>query len=304
MLIDLRREATVSLHAMTIQRILHPISRELKQVRREVERQVSLIGAAALQQFQTLTDNSVHHLFTVHGKYLRPSLVLLAARTLDAGHSADTGTLVKISAAVELIHSASLVHDDIIDMADERRNQPSVNSVFGNKMAVLVGDLLYDQAFALLTELTGLGSPAQLALFRLFTATTREMCLGEIYQDQIVVDEGNIPFEDYLHVIDYKTASLMSCCCRAGAIAVGADDPASTLLAEYGHHLGRTYQLVDDVIDEDSVFFDREQMLSRAVEEGSLGIRALGPFGENDGSNRLAEITHAVIERAGPTLRA
>ncbi|MBU8913525.1 MAG: polyprenyl synthetase family protein [Spirochaetales bacterium] len=288
---------------MTVPAILHPISGELHRVRDEVEHQLSQISAAALSQFQTITDNSVHHLFTAHGKYLRPSLVLLTGMALGDRCTVETEHLVKIAAAAELIHSASLVHDDIIDMADERRDQPSLNSVFGNKMAVLVGDLLYDQSFALLTELTGLGAKAQLALFELFTTTTRKMCLGEIYQDQVVAEPGIVTFDEYLQVIDYKTASLMACCCRATAIAAGADHRDSDLVDNYGHHLGRTYQLIDDVIDEDSVFFDREEMLNRAVEEATLGNRALGGLGENDGAHRLAEITRTVIKRAGPTIR-
>ena len=303
MLIDLVRVTTVSLGHMTVPAILNPISRELQCVRDEVERQLSEISAAALSQFRTITDDPVHHLFTVHGKYLRPSLVLLTARAFGDRYTADIEHLVKIAAAVELIHSASLVHDDIIDMADERRDQPSLNSVFGNKMAVLVGDLLYDQAFALLTGLTGLGPDAQLALFELFTSTTRKMCLGEIYEDQLVAEPGAVTFEDYLQVIDHKTSSLMTCCCRASAIAAGADDRVGVLVDQYGHHLGRTYQLIDDVIDEDSVFFDPEEMLNRAVEEGSLGDRVLGELGENDGTRRLSEITQAVIKRAGQDIR-
>jgi geranylgeranyl pyrophosphate synthase len=288
---------------MTVPAILHPISQDLQRVRDEVELQLSQISAVALSKFQTITDSSVHHLFAARGKYLRPSLVLLTARAFEHRYTVDPEPLLKIAAALEMIHSASLVHDDIIDMANERRGQPSLNSVFGNKMAVLVGDLLYDQAFALLTELTGLGATAQLELFELFTSTTRKMCLGEIYEDQIVAEPGNVTFDEYLQVIDYKTASLMACCCLASAIAVGADDRDRALVEEYGRHLGRTYQLIDDVIDEDSVFFNRDEMLSRAVEEGALGNRALGRLGENDGTHRLAQITQAVVKRAGRAIQ-
>jgi len=303
MLIDLGRAGTVSLDHMTVSAILQPVSRELQRVREEVESQLSEISGVALSKFQTITDSSVHHLFAVHGKYLRPSLVLLTARALGDRYAANLDSLVKIAAAVELIHSASLVHDDIIDISDERRGHPSLNSVYGNKMAVLVGDLLYDQSFALLTNLTDLGAAAQLALFDLFTSTTRKMCLGEIYEDQIVANPGAVTFPEYLQVIDYKTASLMACCCRASAIAVGADDRDNGLVNEYGEHLGRTYQLVDDVIDEDSVFFDREKMLNQAIEEESLGNQALGALGDNDGTRRLSDIAQAVIKRAGQTSR-
>ena len=283
---------------MTVSGILEPIAGELTRVRDEVESQLSQISSEALPTFQALTDSSVHHLFSVHGKYLRPSLVLLTARALADKYPPRPEALIKIAAAVELVHSASLVHDDIIDRADERRGQPSLNSAYGNKLAVLVGDLLYDQVFALLTALTEIGSGAQLALFDLFTTTTRKMCLGEMYEDQIVAEPGAVSYTDYVKVIDYKTASLMACCCHASAIAAGADAGQIALASEYGMHLGRTYQLIDDVIDEDSVFFDRQRMLDQAMAEGSQGDDVLGRIADNDGTRRLAEITQAVILRA------
>ena len=289
---------------MSVSGILRPIAGELARVRDEVETQLSQIASDALPAFQSLTDSAVHHLFSVHGKYLRPSLVLLTARALADRYPSKPEPLLKVAAAAELVHSASLVHDDIIDTADERRGKASLNSLFGNKLAVLVGDLLYDQVFSLLTSLTDVGTDAQLALFDLFTTTTRKMCLGEIYEDQIVAEPGAVTYDDYLQVIDYKTASLMECCCRASAIVVGAADREAGLAAEFGMRLGRTYQLIDDVIDQDSVFFDRKRMMDQAVDEGSKGDEVLNQIGDNDGTGRLAEITQAVIGRVSESARS
>jgi geranylgeranyl pyrophosphate synthase len=175
--------------------------------------------------------------------------------------------------------------------------------LFGDKLAVLVGDLLYAQVFALLTSLTELGANAQLALFELFVRTTRKMCLGEIYEDRIVADPPSVSYQDYLNVIDYKTASLMACCCRASAIAVGADEQDSALAEEFGMHLGRSYQLMDDVVDEDSVYFNRERMTDHAIDEGSRSQSVLERIGDNDGTRRLAEITHAITGRAAERAR-
>ncbi|TFH05196.1 MAG: polyprenyl synthetase family protein [Spirochaetales bacterium] len=282
---------------MKVPTILRPISNELRLVQAEVESQLLQINTTALSGFQTITERAVNHLFRVHGKYLRPALVLLTAQALNDRYPARPEALVKIAAAVELVHSASLVHDDIIDKADERRGQPSVNSVFGNRMAVLIGDLLYDQVFTLLAELTQLGPETQVALFNLFTSTARKMCLGEIYDDQIQIEPAAVTFDQYLQVIDYKTASLMSCCCQASAIALGANDEDRTAVQEFGFHLGRTYQLVDDMIDQDSVFFDRDRMLARSSRETGLCQDALRRIGDNDGTRRLATITQAVVDR-------
>lgn len=279
---------------MTVRSILRPISTDLQRVQAEVEEQLSELGRVSLPVFRDVTSRAVNHLFSVRGKLLRPALVLLTARVLGAGsHDA----LVKVAAAVELVHSASLVHDDIMDGAHERRGVPSVNAAFGNKTAVLVGDLLYEQAFAEITALTALGPQAQLALFELFTTTSREMCLGEIYEDEI--DTGSpVSLEDYLRVIDYKTASLMSGCCRAAAIVAGAGDEDSRLVFEFGYHLGRTYQLIDDVIDRDSVYFDRDHMLSLARREGETCHSILSRLGHRDGLRSLEGITEAVLRRA------
>jgi len=282
---------------MTVRQILRPVSADLDRVRGEIENQLRDLSGAALPRFQETTDRATHQLFTVHGKLLRPALVLLTSRILDQGGRADV--FVRVATAVELIHSASLVHDDVIDRADERRGVPSTNAEFGNKTAVLVGDLFYEQAFAVLTALEDIGSDAQIALLKLFTTTTREMCLGEIYEDEVVANPGAVSLEDYLRVIDYKTASLMSCCCRASAIVSGAGDEDSRLAYQFGYHLGRTYQLIDDVLDRDSVYFDPDTMLNLARSEGEFCRSVLEQFAPRDGVESLAGITDAVLKRAG-----
>jgi geranylgeranyl pyrophosphate synthase len=284
---------------MTIRQILRPISSDLDRVREEIEVQLSHISSVALSTFQSITDRSIHHLFAVHGKHLRPALVLLTARSFADRHAFDNKAMVKVACAVELVHSASLVHDDIIDTADIRRGRVSVNAEFGNKTAVLVGDLLYDQSFAVLTELRSIGPEAQLELFELITSTTRKMCLGEIYEDEIVERHHPVDFDDYLRVVDYKTASLMACCCRASAIVAGAASGERDLAHTFGFHLGRTYQLVDDLLDRDSVFTDREQIAGQVAEEYARCTDALRQMDESDAVSRLSGLTEAVLERAG-----
>ena len=266
-------------------------------MRDEVEEQLTQINDTALPGFEKITESTTHHLFQVHGKYLRPSLVLLTARALGDRYPMNIDTLVSIASAVELVHSASLVHDDIIDQADERRGHPSVNSVYGNKLAVLVGDLLYDQVFTVLAELTAPGPEVQIELLNLFTRTARKMCLGEIYDDQIGCEPDSVEFDHYLQVVDYKTAALMACCCRASALALGATSQDCDVVEEFGFRLGRTYQLVDDIVDQDSVCSDTDRMRRQALEETAHCLAALDQIGSNDGTSRLRDITSTVIAK-------
>lgn len=287
---------------MTVAHIIRPITAELKQVRTQLEHQLAEIDEHAITRFAEITANGVHHLFSVHGKFLRPSLVLLSALAIEEDNNARN-ELIHVSTALELIHSASLVHDDVIDHAETRRDQPTLNREYGNKFAVLIGDLLYDQAFALITAVKELGAERQLRLFELFTSTTRKMCLGELYEDEIAKTYDGVRFDDYLKVIDYKTASLMACCCEASAIVVGASDEERRAIASYGYHLGMAYQLVDDVNDNDSVFYDQNTMIDRAIGEAEAAKRSLVALQPGRFAERLGALPDSVVRRAMSTAR-
>jgi octaprenyl-diphosphate synthase len=162
--------------------------------------------------------------------------------------------LIRMAAVVEMIHTATLVHDDVIDMAKTRRGRPSINVVWGNHTSVLAGDWLYMQAFqAALRE-------RNFAVLDLLINLTQMMVEGELLQldriGKIAVTEA-----DYMELIDRKTASLFSACARLGSIAGGADESAETLLGEYAWSLGIAFQLIDDVLD----FTSREKILGKPV---------------------------------------
>ncbi len=283
---------------VTAARIFRSIAAELEETRRQVETQLAAIEGQAVPRFASMTGSTVHHLFTVRGKYLRPSIVMLTALATGKVSTSTKKLLSSVAAAVELIHSASLVHDDIIDGADMRRDQPALNAVYGDKVAVLVGDLLYDQAFSLLAGLVELGHERQIELFELLTSTTRRMCLGEIYEDQIALSPESVSFDDYLQVIDYKTASLMACCCTVSSIVVEADQDVRESAKSFGYHLGMSYQLVDDVNDYDSVFLAPEIMLDRAVEEANLAVKHLSCFEAGSYRSRLQDLPRLLLRRA------
>jgi octaprenyl-diphosphate synthase len=174
---------------------------------------------------------------------------------------------------VELLHSASLVHDDIIDGEPLRRGQATLNRRYGDHTAVLVGDLLYARCFAMLTSLELPDWERHREIFDLFFRTTQAMCLGEIREQQVLEAGSRVGFEEYLGILSNKTAELMSACCRAGAIAGGAPGAMAATLAEFGLSFGLAFQLLDDAADRDALVEPGADL--RAAAQASL-IRARG----------------------------
>jgi geranylgeranyl pyrophosphate synthase len=168
------------------------------------------------------------------GKRLRPLLVLLAA-----GPDAPDEPVVRAAAAVELIHSASLVHDDVLDAAALRRGRPTVVAAAGREMAVAVGDMVFSRAFG---ELALNGSAAQV---RALSRASSALSQGELAQRSDAWD-ATVSVERYLHRCELKTATLFEAACELGALAAGAEPSA---LAAFGRRVGLAFQLLDDVLD-------------------------------------------------------
>jgi geranylgeranyl pyrophosphate synthase len=280
-----------------LKQILAPIASDLRAVAAEMEKQIASFSADLPPQHARLLSDPVRHLFNFHGKYLRPSLVLLSARAVGAD-AASHDALIEISAAVELMHSASLVHDDVIDEADRRRDQKSLNAVFGNKMAVLVGDLLYGRLFTVLKGLESLGHARQIRLFDIFCTTTQQMCIGEILEDRLQEQEDPVSYGDYLAVIESKTASLMAASCEASALVSGATPAEIGALKSFGLNLGFAYQLVDDILDNDGLFHDRQVIASAAADFGRDAKSALDALDQNSAALRLDRLVDFVLQEA------
>jgi geranylgeranyl pyrophosphate synthase len=180
------------------------------------------------------------------GKLMRPALALLAGRFGDY----DLARLVPLAASVELLHTATLVHDDVIDNAATRRSRPTVNSAFQNSTTVMLGDYLFAHAADQVVRTDSL------RVVRLFSNTLMIMAKGEIRQDLAAYDSRQT-IRDYLHRIGGKTASLFATACEGGAIVSHAPQPWVEALREYGHSLGMAFQIVDDILDFTG---DEEQM--------------------------------------------
>ncbi|HEX8706831.1 MAG TPA: polyprenyl synthetase family protein [Pyrinomonadaceae bacterium] len=225
-------------------RIFSLIASELALVEVEFERQAH----SNIQVIAYLGD----YLRASGGKRVRPALTLLS--NYAVGGDAAGENSIRMATVMEFLHTATLVHDDIIDNAEMRRNRPSINSRFGNQTAVLMGDWLYMSAFE--TSL----AERSLPILDILTAATRKMTEGELLQ-LTLLGRTDITEEQYLDILRRKTAYLFSACCEIGAIMGGADDERRQALKEYGMRLGTAFQLVDDILD----FTASEETLGKAA---------------------------------------
>ncbi|MBX7168749.1 MAG: polyprenyl synthetase family protein [Pirellulales bacterium] len=210
--------------------LYEPIQAELAQAEDLLRRE--------LRSQHPFVDELVKHGFRLGGKRLRPALVLLTARA--AGQI--TPAHRTLAAVVEMIHTATLVHDDILDEADLRRHLETANSRWGNEASVLLGDFLFSHAFYLASSLDDAYA------CRVIGRSTNIVCEGELRQ---INSRGafDTTEEEYLAIIDAKTAELTACCCRLGGHYAGASDEAVDALERYGRDLGVAFQIADDVLD-------------------------------------------------------
>ncbi len=296
---------------MSIDRIFHALSEPLRRVEKELEAHVGLIVAnsGAGNGQNAYFDQVVRHIFLKPGKMLRPALVILSAqaslrlpiRRLPS--DGDTppggaGHLIKLAAVTELIHSSSLIHDDILDDEELRREQVTLNRKYGNHVAVLTGDVLYSQAFTLLSEIRLPDREDHAALIRLFCVTAQRMCLGEIAAQRLAA-RGRAPgLEDYLEVLKNKTAVLMSACCRSGAVVAAADHRAAAALESFGLSFGMAFQLVDDHNDRDAPLALGARGMELASEYMADARESLRLLPESETRDSLEQVCAYVMNRA------
>jgi len=214
--------------------LLNPLFKTLEEDLRQVE--TCLEGI--LQNKGGAVRPAGEALFRGGGKRIRPALVLWSSQILGARPQAA----LPIAAAVEMVHGASLLHDDVIDQTTLRRGQDTLNALHGNRYTVLLGDFLLTQA------LEAVCAVGQVQLVRVVSNAVAEMTLGQILELQ---HQGDMQTrtEDYLRIIDGKTASLMAAGCMLGGVLAGADEAQVQALGKYGRHVGLAFQIIDDVLD-------------------------------------------------------
>jgi len=228
--------------SLTAMEILELVRADLQ----KVEEEIHLESIASVDAITAIAQ----YIHSSGGKRVRPTLLLLCCRLFRSpGEMA-----IRLAAVIEMIHSATLVHDDVIDIAATRRGRPSANTVWGNHTSVLAGDWLYMQAFQLALR------ERNFRVLDLLIGLTQLMVEGELLQlDRL--RRIDISEADYMELVDRKTASLFSVAATLGAMAAGAPEEAENRLSEYGWNLGMAFQLADDILD----FTAREKVLGKPV---------------------------------------
>lgn len=211
-----------------------------------VEEEIRLESIASVDTISAITK----HLHAGGGKRLRPTLLLLACRLFRKPDE----TAFRLGAVVEMVHTATLVHDDVIDVAETRRGRASTNMLWGNHTSVLAGDWLYMQAFQMALK------ERNFRVLDLLISLTQLMVEGEILQLERI-GKISVTEADYMDLVDRKTASLFSVCARLGAIVGGAGEEEESRLGNFAWNLGMAFQLVDDILD----FTASESVLGKPV---------------------------------------
>ena len=210
---------------------------------RAIKKDLEVLETVLLDAVQTkvpLVTEVGTHLVNSGGKRLRPALLLAAAR---GSRTYSRDYVMPLAAAVEMIHMASLVHDDVIDRADTRRGTPTANAKWGNQVAILSGDYFFAKAFSMISH-QHYGEEVGIRLAQLVS----ELSVGEIEQDVMMFTaKQNMP--DYYEHIEKKTADFLAICCELGAMIAGAEQSVSKGLYKYGHDIGMAFQITDDLLD-------------------------------------------------------
>lgn len=274
-------------------------------------RAVDAVIRARLDSEVALVRQVAEYIIGSGGKRLRPALVILSAGAF--GYQGKHHH--QLAAVVEFIHTATLLHDDVVDSSELRRGRPTANALFGNAASVLVGDFVYSRAFQMMVEVESM------RVMQVLADATNIIAEGEVLQ-LMNCHNPDIDQHNYLQVIRYKTAKLFEAATRLGAILGGATPEQESALANYGMHLGTAFQLIDDVLDYSGDHAatgknvggdlaegkttlpliyaikhgnsDEAALIRKAIENGGLGdlkqvIAAIGRTGALDHTRRQAE---------------
>ncbi len=223
------------------------------------------------------------HIIAAGGKRLRPALLLIAAKALGY----DGRDHHQLAAVVEFIHTATLLHDDVVDESDLRRGRKTANALWGNAASVLVGDFLYSRSFQLMVELD------RIAVMRILADTTNAIAEGEVLQ-LLHVHNPDTDEAAYLRVIERKTAVLFAAATRLGAVLAGADATTERALHDYGIALGYAFQIADDVLDYDGDAAALGKNLGDDLAEGKATLPLIHAIAHGDPATRAR--LRAIVE--------
>jgi octaprenyl-diphosphate synthase len=248
--------------------------------------EVNRVIRQRLQSDVALVNQLGHYIIDSGGKRFRPLLVLLSARA----HGYQGDQHCTLAAIIEFIHTATLLHDDVVDESSMRRGQETANELFGNAASVLVGDFLYSRAFEMMVDVNSMEVMAILA------NTTNVIAEGEVMQLMNVHDADTTEAR-YIEVIHCKTAKLFEAATRLGAVLCDSGEQQEMAMARYGMHLGTAFQLIDDVLDYTSNSDDMGKNVGDDLAEGKPTLPLIHAL--RNGTAEQVELIRTAIEEGG-----
>lgn len=261
----------------------------LKQIQSSIAqdmRAVDEVIRSALYSDVVLIKQVAEYIINSGGKRLRPALVLMSAELFGPVQPAHH----QLAAVVEFIHTATLLHDDVVDESSLRRGHATANSLFGNAASVLVGDFVYSRAFQMMVRVDNM------RVMEILAEATNVIAEGEVLQ-LLNVHDADISEQDYLQVIHFKTAKLFEAATRLGAVICQANEADEKALSLYGMHLGTAFQLIDDVLDLTGDAQAIGKNLGDDIAEGKPTLPLL--YAMRHGTKQQAELIRTAIEHGG-----
>jgi len=245
---------------------------------------VDRLISTSLESDVALVSQVSEYIIRSGGKRLRPLIVLLAARAL--GYDGDQH--IRAAAIIEFIHTATLLHDDVVDSSSRRRGQDSANAVFGNQASVLVGDFLYSRAFQMMVDIDSM------RVMQILADATNTIAAGEVMQLMSVHDPDTTE-ENYRQVIYRKTARLFEAGAQIAAVLTGRDAAVEAAMIRYGRNLGTAFQLVDDALDFDASAEELGKNLGDDLAEGKATLPLIYAMAKGSDKQRNV-IRNAILE--------
>ncbi len=278
------------LHAGAAARKLAMMSRmqldQIKELVKEDMEAVDQVIRARLTSDVVLINQLGHYIVEAGGKRMRPMLVVLTAKA--CGY--EGRDYLELAAVIEFIHTATLLHDDVVDESAMRRGRDTANAVWGNEASVLVGDFLYSRAFEMMVEI------GRMDVMQVMAETTRRIAEGEVLQ-LLNCQDPDTTEASYLEVIRSKTAKLFEASSRIGPLLAGVDSARVNALGRYGMHIGTAFQLIDDVLDFSGSSEEIGKNVGDDLAEGKPTLPLI--YAIANGSPEQTEVVRRAIEQGG-----
>lgn len=258
----------------------------LKQFTANDMRRVNDVIESHLSSEVVLINQLSQHIIHSGGKRLRPMLVMLSAKSCQ--YQGDQDAL--LAAVIEFIHTATLLHDDVVDDSEMRRGQQTASTIWGNEAAVLVGDYLYSRAFQMMVKAQSMD------IMNLLANTTNTIAQGEVMQ-LLNINDPDTSEDKYHQVIYHKTACLFEAACEIGAIISGSDNETRKAMGRFGKHLGIAFQLVDDALDYEADSEELGKNVGDDLAEGKPTLPLI--YAMQQGNESECTLIREVIEKGG-----